>query len=63
MISFERVGGNDIYAINLVRWVDSRTKRAASHYEIHDTFRRKCIAVCESLEEANKKIESFFKGK
>lgn len=63
MISFERVGGNDIYAINLVKLVDVKNKRASSHYEIHDTFRKKCIAVCENFDEANKKIESFFKGR
>jgi hypothetical protein len=61
MMSFTPVGGNDIYSINLVECRDMKGGQVSSHYEIHDLYRKKCIAICDDLDEARKKIDSYFK--
>ena len=60
MITSSSVGGNEIYSINRVECRDAKGEFVSVHYEIMDLFRKKPIAICSSLKEANKKFDSMF---
>lgn len=60
MISHTPVGGNDIYAIQRVDCNNAQSNSSSTHYEIYDIFRKKCIAICDDFDEAQKKLNSFF---
>lgn len=60
MISMTPVGGNDIYSINRIDAIDVQGECVSQHYEIHDLFRRKCIAVCGDMDEAQRRFDAIF---
>lgn len=63
MISFTPVFLNDVYVINFVVFRNFKGICVSSHYELNDLIIKKCLAICDDLEESRKKMDSLVEKK